>query len=58
MYSDQQEKRFNTQSWNHWIIMPRFRMVFVSITENEPDQIKRVAEGLGEEFGLKPVDGE
>ena len=33
--------------------MPRFRMVFVSITENEPDQIKRVAEGLGEEFGLE-----
>ena len=33
--------------------MPRFRMVYVSITENEPDQIKRVAEGLGEEFGLE-----
>ena len=33
--------------------MPRkFRMVFISILENEPDQLKQLAEELGTEMGL------
>ena len=29
-----------------------FRMVFISILENEPDQIQKTAEKLGEELGF------
>ena len=30
----------------------RFRMVFISIIENDPDQLQKVLEGLGAEFGV------